>query len=385
MPDGAVSLPPIDVSLEAMVPFQPDSLLGTVVAGRYRLSGHLASGGMAAVYVAEDTRERREVALKILQPQLARSPEAVRRFLCEGSIAGLIDHPNVVRVLDHGDESGPPFIAMELLEGEGLFDRLRREGPLPPAEVVAILTQVCAGLEEAHRQGVIHRDLKPENVFLHGRRGEPPVVKILDFGVAGGAHGEGTDAGLVVGTPEYLSPEQAFGKGVDARSDVYSVGVMAWRMLAGKMPFAADSPESLIRMQARDPVPVLSRVRPELSAYPELVGVIARACAKNPENRPQSAADLALELARSLAEPAHLPTPTPYPSFRPRPVSPGPAAPAPAPVTAAAERRDPDRSRVARIAVLVAILLGLGVAGAALLLHARSARGAGPVQAAQPR
>src|SRR5512136_2099758 len=123
MPDGAASIPLDFVGPDGAVPFQPDSLLGTVVAGRYRLSGHLASGGMAAVYVAEDTRERREVALKILQPQLATSAAAVRRFLCEGAIAGMIEHRNVVRVLDHGDR--PCFIAMELLEGEGLFDRLR--------------------------------------------------------------------------------------------------------------------------------------------------------------------------------------------------------------------------------------------------------------------
>src|SRR5512137_2530836 len=251
MPDGTVSLSGVHVSLEGLAPFQPESLLGTVVAGRYRLSGHLASGGMAAVYVAEDTRDRREVALKLLHPHLARSPEVVRRFLCEGAIAGMIDHENVVRVLDHGGEDGSCFIAMELLEGEGLFDRLRRVGELPPAEVVAILLQVCNGLEAAHRQGVVHRDLKPENVFLHGSRAARPVVKILDFGVAAGAHGEGGDTGLVVGTPEYLSPEQAFGKAADARSDVYSVGIMAWRMLVGRPPFTADSPDSLIRMQAR--------------------------------------------------------------------------------------------------------------------------------------
>ena len=170
----------MDVSLEGMAPFQPESLLGTVVGGRYRLSGHLASGGMSAVYVAEDTRHRREVALKLLQPHLAGSPEAVRRFLCEGAIAGMIDHANVVRILDHGGEDGSCFIAMELLDGEGLFDRLRREGALPPAEVVAILVQVCNGLEAAHRQGVVHRDLKPENVFLGARTrtgGEDPRLR----------------------------------------------------------------------------------------------------------------------------------------------------------------------------------------------------------------
>src|SRR5512136_2190010 len=164
MAQQAISLPGGDLPAGG-APFQPESLLGTVVAGRYRISGHLASGGMAAVYLAEDTAARRDVALKVLRPDLESSPESVRQFLCEGSIASLIDHENVVRVLDHGgDANGPHFIAMELLEGEGLFDRLRRRGALEPSEAVAVLLQVCAGLEAAHRQGIVHRDLKPENV-----------------------------------------------------------------------------------------------------------------------------------------------------------------------------------------------------------------------------
>jgi serine/threonine protein kinase len=366
MADGAVSLPVDVVGPDGAPPFQPDSLLGTVVAGRYRLSGHLASGGMAAVYVAEDTRERREIALKVLQPQLARSEEAVRRFLCEGAIARMIEHENVVRVLDHGGE-GTCFIAMELLEGETLFDRLRREGALPPAEAVSILVQVCNGLEAAHRQGVVHRDLKPENIFLHGRRGASPVVKIVDFGVAGGAHGEGGDTGLVVGTPEYLSPEQAYGKAGDARSDVYSVGVMAWRMLVGRPPFTADSADSIIRMQAREPVPPVTSARPELGAYPELVGVVARACAKNPDRRPPSAAALGAERAASLGGAVALPTPMPRPSFQaPRT---GPPTPVPAPPAAAAAAERGQRLRILAVLVLV---IGLGVAGAALVLHERA-------------
>ncbi len=383
MPDGSVSLSGVDVRVDGVVPFQPESLLGTVVAGRYRLSGHLASGGMAAVYVAEDTRERREVALKLLAPHLALSPEAVRRFLCEGAIARMIDHENVVRVLDHGGEDGPCFIAMELLEGEGLFERLRREGALAPAEVVAILVQVCNGLEAAHRQGVVHRDLKPENVFLHGRRGAPPVVKILDFGVAGGAHGEGGDTGLVVGTPEYLSPEQAFGKAVDARSDVYSVGVMAWRMLVGRTPFSADSADALIRMQARDPVPSITAVRPDLGVPPDLVSVVARACAKDPSDRPPSAAALALDLARALGGPVSRPAAVHRPTFQaPREGPPQPDASAPrASGTPAAPA---DRRKRLRVLAVVALVLGLCVAGAALTLHTRPPPPAGAPQAPAP-
>jgi serine/threonine protein kinase len=355
------------VSLGGMAPFQPESLLGTVVAGRYRLAGHLASGGMAAVYVAEDTRDRREVALKLLQPHLARSPEAVRRFLCEGAIAGMIDHENVVRVLDHGGDDGSCFIAMELLEGEGLFDRLRRTGALPAAEVVAILVQVCSGLEAAHRQGVVHRDLKPENIFLHGSRTARPVVKILDFGVAAGAHGEGGDTGLVVGTPEYLSPEQAYGKAADARSDVYSVGIMAWRMLVGRVPFAADSADALIRMQAREPLPSITRVRPDLGVPQELVAVVERACAKDPAGRPPSASAFALDLARAMGGAVSLPTPMPRPAFRAPEEVTGPLAPATRDGSGAPARK----GRFLHILAILVLVLALVVAGAAVFLHAR--------------
>ncbi len=390
MADRPISIPVDEAGPDGAVPFQPDSLLGTVVAGRYRLSGHLASGGMAAVYVAEDTLERREVALKILQPQLATNAAAVRRFLAEGAIAGMIDHRNVVRVLDHGDR--PCFIAMELLEGEGLFDRLRRQGVLPPEEVVAILVQVCHGLEAAHRQGVIHRDLKPENVFLHGARDAPPVVKLIDFGVAGGTHGEDGDTGLVVGTPDYLSPEQAFGRPADARSDVYSAGIMAWRMLVGHAPFTAETPEEMIRLQARQPVPSIASARPDLAIPPELAAVVARACAKSPADRPQSAMAFAEELATALGRAVPLPTPMPRPpSFHPTPAPARPRVPAPPPEASAARPRDPwrdtsaaDRARRVRTVAIVGIVAALALAGGAMLLHG-SSPSAPPVQGARAR
>jgi serine/threonine-protein kinase len=270
---------------------------------------------------------------------------------------------------------------MELLEGEGLFDRLRRMGPLPPAEVVAILVQVCNGLEEAHRQGVVHRDLKPENIFLHGRREAIPVVKILDFGVAAGAHGEGGDTGLVVGTPEYLSPEQAFGKAADARSDVYSVGIMAWRMLVGRVPFAADSADALIRMQAREPVPSITQVRPDLGVPPDLVAVVARACAKDPAERPPTASALAQDLARAMGGAVSLPTPMPRPAFR-----------APGEATGQRALRPPGRfgavaekGRFLRLLAVLAFVAALAVGGASAYLQARPAPVAGALPTAPAR
>ena len=338
---------------------------------------------MAAVYVAEDTRDRREVALKLLQPHLARAPEAVRRFLCEGAIAGMIDHENVVRIFDHGGGAdGSCFIAMELLEGEGLFERLRRAGALPPAEVVAILVQVCNGLEAAHRQGVVHRDLKPENIFLHGARAARPVVKILDFGVAAGAHGEGGDTGLVVGTPEYLSPEQAFGKAADARSDVYSVGVMAWRMLVGRPPFTAESADAVIKMQARDAGSLHhpGATRPRRSPGPRR--------RRGPRLRQGSRRTAALGVgARPGAGPgdgwsrvpAHPHAPPGLPGAgpgrrarRPRPSRTGPRRRMARPAPCASSRS-------------VAFVLALAVAGAAALLHARPPPPAGTEQTAPAR
>jgi serine/threonine-protein kinase len=287
-------------------PFHPESLLGTTLDGRYRIAAHLASGGMGAVFRAEHVYMRKEVALKVLRPDLSASPDLAERFRRESEIAASLDHENIVRVTDFGrSPEGYLFLAMELLEGESLYERLRRTGPMSPDDAVPILLQVCAGLDAAHRRGVVHRDLKPENIFLEPK-GSGPVVKILDFGIAKISQAQGVesaDAGMVVGTPEYLSPEQAFGQEVDSRADIYALGIVAWRMLAGRHPFQADSPRALVVKQATEPVPPLGDVRPELAAYPALLATIARACAKSPDQRPASAAELAGELARCADRP----------------------------------------------------------------------------------
>ena len=285
-------------------PFHPEALLGTTLDGRYRIAAHLASGGMGAVFRAEHVYMRKDVALKVLRPDLSASPDLAERFRRESEIAASLDHENIVRVTDFGRSAdGYLFLAMELLEGESLYERLRRRGPMAPEEAVPILSQVCAGLDAAHRRGVVHRDLKPENIFLGPSRGASPTVKILDFGIAKISEAQGAasaEAGLVVGTPEYLSPEQAFGQEVDSRADLYALGLVAWRMLAGRPPFQADSPRALVMKQATEPVPSLAEVRAELAAYPALVDAVARACAKSPDERPASAAALAAELSSSL-------------------------------------------------------------------------------------
>jgi eukaryotic-like serine/threonine-protein kinase len=311
----------------ALSAFHPSSLVGTTLDGRYDLAAHLATGGMGAVFRARHVHLRKDVALKVLRPDLTSSPDIVERFRREAEIASALEHDNIVRVTDFGSSAeGYLFLVMELLTGESLFDRLRREGFLPPEEAVPILWQVCAGLEAAHALGVVHRDLKPENVFLARTSSGREVTKILDFGIAkiaGPASGSATQAGIVVGTPEYLSPEQATGSAVDARADLYAVGLIAWRTLVGHHPFKADEPRGLLMMQATRPVPPLTEPRPDFSEYPALVSAVAKACAKEPGERHPTAAALREELARALGPAFLLPpgaTPAPSMALSPSPL-----------------------------------------------------------------
>jgi eukaryotic-like serine/threonine-protein kinase len=312
VPDPVPSLPVFD----------PASLVGTTLDGRYLIEEHLATGGMGAVFRARHVYMRKDVALKVLRPDLSASAELVERFRRESEIAASLEHDHIVRVTDFGrSPEGWLFLAMELLFGESLFDRLRREGFLPPEEAVTILWQVCAGLEAAHARGVVHRDLKPENVFLARSPGGREVAKILDFGIAKMADPSevgATQAGMVVGTPEYLSPEQATGSEVDGRADLYTVGIIAWRALTGRHPFKADDPRSLLMMQATRPVPPLTEPRPDLAELPALVAAVAKACEKDPNLRYQTAAALKDDLALSLGPSFALPpgsTPAPLVSY----------------------------------------------------------------------
>jgi serine/threonine-protein kinase len=350
--------------------FAPVSLVGSTIDGRYRLTAHLATGGMGAVFRAEHVYMRKEVALKVLRPDLTASIEIVERFRREAEIASSLEHENIVRVTDFGrSPEGYLFLVMELLEGESLFDKLRRTGPLPVEEAVGILGQVCAGLDAAHRRGVVHRDLKPENIFLHALAGGTPVAKILDFGIAkitDPATGSATQAGMVVGTPEYLSPEQALGSSVDARADIYAVGLMAWRMLAGRHPFRAEEPRALLMMQATQPVPPLTEARPDLAASPALVAAVARACAKGASERHRSASDLRAELEACLEERggARGARP-PAPVLELLPPS-GAAAGAPTPALGSATPSLPPSPRQAISMRLARLRTALGRAGAAL-------------------
>jgi serine/threonine protein kinase len=393
--------------------FDPASLVGTTLDGRYLIEEHLATGGMGAVFRARHVYMRKDVALKVLRPDLSASAELVERFRRESEIAASLEHDHIVRVTDFGrSPEGWLFLAMELLFGESLFDRLRREGFLPPDEAVTILWQVCAGLEVAHARGVVHRDLKPENVFLARTPGGREVAKILDFGIAKMADPSevgATQAGMVVGTPEYLSPEQATGSAVDGRADLYTVGLIAWRALTGRHPFKADDPRSLLMMQATRPVPPLTEPRPDLAELPALVAAVAKACEKDPSLRYQTAGELKEDLARALGHAFALPpgaTPAPLvsygslpaadPSREPSgtirlgsltsspslpPVRPATSGPAPA---ASAPGRGWLRQHPRLVAAALGGTLAVAVAVAALVVVSRPDAPAGGAEAAPP-
>jgi len=359
--------------------FRPESLVGTTLDGRYRLVAHLASGGMGAIFRAEHVYMRKELALKVLRPDLSSLPDIAERFRREAEIAAGLEHDNIVRVTDFGrSPEGWLFLSMELLEGESLFERLRRAGPLMPEEAVSILVQMCRGLEAAHARGVVHRDLKPENIFLTAQ--PAGLVKILDFGIAKLTDPQvasDTQAGMVVGTPEYLSPEQAMGSAVDGRADVYAVGLIGWRMLAGHHPFRAEDARGLLMMQATKPVPSILEARPDLASWPVLVDAIARACAKDARERHPNAGELRIELEACLSSLDLLPVPKPSESrSRTRAWTPPPplttAATVEATVTidAGTAIRTPVTLRLLRAARGHRVLLGAAAAAVALAVPA---------------
>jgi beta-lactam-binding protein with PASTA domain len=270
----------------------------TLVDSRYRILRRIGSGGMADVYCAEDTHLGRRVALKVLHRRFAQDEEFVERFRREAkSVAGL-SHPNVVGVFDRGDHDGTYYIAMEHLPGRTLKEIVEVEAPLPQERAIELAEQILHGAGYAHRHGVIHRDFKPHNVIVDDE-GHP---KVTDFGIARAGASEMTETGSIMGTAQYLSPEQAQGHGVSAASDLYSIGVMLYEMLAGRLPFEGDSAVSIALKHLSEPPPPLSQFRPDV--HPALEAVVMAALAKDPAQRWQSAEDFAqgLEAARAQIE-----------------------------------------------------------------------------------
>ncbi|MGB8931532.1 MAG: serine/threonine-protein kinase, partial [Anaeromyxobacteraceae bacterium] len=304
----------------ASAPWEPRLLVGTTLDGRYELTAHLATGGMGAVFRARHVPLRKDVAVKVMRPDLTAAKDLVERFRQEAEIAARLEHENIVRVTDFGrSPEGYLFLVMELLEGESLFERLRREVVLPPEEAVPIFWQICSALEAAHALNVVHRDLKPENVFLARLADGREAVKLLDFGIAKFLEprsSNATAAGMVVGTPEYLSPEQAVGGAVDGRADLYSVGIIAWRTLVGRHPFLPNEPRALIMAHALQVLPSIASERAELAQFPALVAAVARACAKELTERHPNATALKADFATSIG-PLFVPPPPPAPTLTP--------------------------------------------------------------------
>jgi serine/threonine-protein kinase len=275
---------------------EADPLLSTIVGGRFRITGVLGEGGMGRVYTGEQQMGTsvRKVAIKTLLAQYARDPQVLARFMRECGTVSELEHPNTIKLYDFGQTpTGELYIAMELLSGETLEKTLER-GPLTPERVDRILAQVSGSLQEAHDKGIVHRDLKPANIFLTTRAGQDDYVKVLDFGIAkhDEQHGKQeeklTQQGTVLGTPPYMSPEQFRGAQLDARSDIYSLGVVAYEMLTGRLPFDADTPW-LWATQHMTAQPFPFETMPLGSAVPaKMKAAVMRALSKDPGHRQQS-------------------------------------------------------------------------------------------------
>jgi serine/threonine-protein kinase len=267
---------------------------GTMIDDRYRVVDRIGSGGMADVYCAEDTQLGRSVALKLLYRRFAEDEEFVERFRREASAAAGLQHPNVVQVYDRGAWDGTYYIAMEFLDGRSLKQLVRERGPLEPDEAIDLVTQVLKAARFAHRRGVIHRDIKPHNVIVdaEGR------AKVTDFGIARAGASDMTETGSIIGTAQYLSPEQAQGHPVDARSDLYSIGVLLYELLTARVPFEAESAVTIALQHVQQAPPPPSHLNPGVSH--ELEDVALRALAKDPAQRFQDADEFvaALEAVR---------------------------------------------------------------------------------------
>jgi serine/threonine protein kinase len=300
-----VRLCPRDGTVLAAEPAQ-DTRVGQVLDAKYRLDSRLSSGGMGTVYKATHLMLGKTVAVKLINPELVTSPEIVRRFQREARAAGNLNHPNIAAAYDLGQtQDGTLYIAMEFVNGPSLKDVIRRTGPIEQQRIVAILGQVASALSLAHRHNIIHRDLKPHNIMLATDEAGREVAKLLDFGIAKtfdeAATQQLTTTGFAIGTPQYMAPEQAAGKPVDARSDLYSLGVVLYEMLVGEVPFNDPStPAVLVKHMTEVPAQP-SRRRPDLHIAPAVEAVALKCLEKDPAARIQTADEFARALTQAAS------------------------------------------------------------------------------------
>lgn len=284
-------------------------LVGQVLADRYHVIKKLGEGGMGQVYLAEHVKIGRRSAIKVMNPSMVHDPDAVARFNREASNASRISHPNVCAIYDFGETAdGLVFLAMEFIEGEPLTDLLERERVLPIGRATSIFLQTAEALQAAHELGIVHRDLKPDNIMLTKGRGGGDAVKVVDFGIAKAIGGDEagqkvTRTGLVMGTPEFMSPEQLSGDKVDGRSDLYSLALVLYQMVSGKLPFEATTlQETMIKRLTEEPAKLMD-VRPDLKYPPGLQAVLDSALVRTPAERYQSVAKFAADVAAVTGRP----------------------------------------------------------------------------------
>ena len=298
-----------------------DAYIGRDVAGQFRILEKIGSGGMGAVYKAEQPEMRRFVAVKILHPRYLARADLVSRFRREARAMSHLSHPHTARVFLYGQlEDGACYFVMEYLAGRNLAQTVRAEGPMEVERAINVMVPVCGALEEAHTQGIVHRDLKPENIFLTTQGGIADYPKVLDFGLAKVTEREMrpgslilTQEGMVFGTPEFMSPEQARGEKLDGRSDIYSLGIIMYELLTGKLPFDASQPMEFIQKHIKEqPIP-LSRRAPNRVWPNGMWEVLDKALAKKPADRFQTANELAQALRNVQANAGHSSSSPPFP------------------------------------------------------------------------
>ena len=272
------------------------TVIGTLISERYRLEEKIGSGGMSSVYRAFDPMLERWVAIKLMHRDISNDPDQLERFRREARAVAQLNHPHVVTVIDAGEDDGNPYIVFEYVEGETLKERIRRLGRLPVAEAVAYAIEIGRALECAHENKLVHRDVKPQNVLID-RDGR---AKVTDFGIARSLEAQGlTATGRVLGTTDYVSPEQALGHEVTGQSDIYSLGIVLYEMLTGETPFQADTQVAVAMKHVRDPLPDAQRRRPEISSA--LAAVVERSTAKETQNRYPTVGQMVHDLEEVLA------------------------------------------------------------------------------------
>jgi eukaryotic-like serine/threonine-protein kinase len=272
-----------------------ERLSSTVLSGRYRLESKLGSGGMSTVYLATDEVLDRSVAIKLLHREISEEADQLERFRREARAAARLSHPNLVGVIDAGEDDGRPYIVFEYIQGRTLKRRIQEEGRLPVDEAVAYAIEIGRGLTAAHARKLVHRDVKPQNVLIDpdGR------AKVTDFGIARSLESKGlTATGRVLGTTDYVSPEQAMGEDVDERSDVYSLGVVLYEMLTGDVPFQAETQVGVAMKHVNEPMPDVQTKRSEVSAA--VAAVVDRATTKDPRDRYGTVAEMVRDLEQTL-------------------------------------------------------------------------------------